>query len=45
MVAKSSGSVIMHSMMKNETKFSDYLGAIALAASVILPFIPFFFPF
>jgi hypothetical protein len=31
-------------MMKNETTFSDYLGAIGLALAVALPFVPFFFP-
>jgi len=31
-------------MMKNELTLFDYLGAIALAACVALPFVPFFFP-
>jgi hypothetical protein len=31
--------------MNENTTFSDYLGAIALAVSVALPFVPFFFPF
>jgi len=30
--------------MNQETTFSDYLGAIVLAASVAIPFALFFFP-
>lgn len=30
--------------MNQETTFSDYLGAIALAVAIALPFVPFFFP-
>jgi hypothetical protein len=30
--------------MNDTTTFSDYLGAIALAIAVALPFVPFFFP-
>lgn len=30
--------------MNETTTFSDYLGAIALALAIVLPFVPFFFP-